>query len=150
VKARTLALLSLLALVAGGTGLVLQLTGGALETASASSAPPGPLEPTIWPALLAVAVLGAAAVALRLRPAAPPAACPSLRVLQSLSIGPNQRLLAVRFGRRALLVGHSSAGLAVLSETSEAEELRELESGAAAEDFSGLWRRLFPELAQRA
>jgi len=66
-----------------------------------------------------------------------------MEVLARKSVGAKQQLLVVRFGRRVVLVGTGAAGMAAISETSDAQEVTEmLRSVGAASAASDAGRHI--------
>lgn len=92
---------------------------------------PAPV-PVPWAGLALLAGLGGAAFFLSKRAA--PAQGRALKVLSSVPVAQNQRLVTVRFGSRVLLLGQGSSQITALAATADPEEIKLLEPEAAPEE----------------
>ena len=82
----------------------------------------------------------------------------SIKVLSAVPISQNQRLVTVKFGGRVLLLGQTSSQISMLADTSNPEEIRQLEPETAGEEAGapgtgltgGAWAERLRAIAFRA
>lgn len=112
---------ALAALGLGAAGLLYSLPAGPAPRDLA----PGPSLPGSWTGIVAALALTAGALAFGKKKKA--AAARAIKVLGSVPIAQNQRLVTVKFGNRVLLLGQSASQINILADTSQPEEIKQLE-----------------------
>ena len=95
-------------------------------TPAPASPEPAPSMPVAWPAIAATLALAVAYLAFGKR-ARGARKNQSVKILSSVPVAQNQRLVAVKFGGRVLLLGQTSTQINILAGTSDPEELKHFE-----------------------